>query len=135
MKTNAQVSRRIEDDNNSGLAFFLLFWTLSLGFFLSFVSLVLFLCLCFRRSRDSNDGGWLLLCFSCFCSSVPLLPFLYAAQFSFMSTSVSFYSPCSLFLPLYLVFLLVFPPYSALLSSPFVFLCNQAPRKSCNWIP
>jgi hypothetical protein len=57
------------------------------------ISLVLFPCLWFRRSKDSNDGGWLLLGFSCFCSSVPLLPSLYAAQFSFMSPSVSFYSP------------------------------------------
>ncbi|KAJ6932246.1 hypothetical protein NC651_007844 [Populus alba x Populus x berolinensis] len=30
------VSGRIEDDDNSGLAFFLLFWTFSLGFFLCF---------------------------------------------------------------------------------------------------
>ncbi|KAJ6886155.1 hypothetical protein NC651_026747 [Populus alba x Populus x berolinensis] len=70
------------------------------------VSFVLFPCLWFRRSRDSNVGGWLLLGFSCFCSFVPLLPSPYAAQLSFMSPSVSFYSPCSLFLPLCLVFLL-----------------------------
>ena len=70
------------------------------------VSFVLFPCLWFRRSRDNNDGGWLLLGFSCFCSFVPLLPSPYAAQFSFMSPSVSFYSPCPLLLPLCLVFLL-----------------------------
>jgi len=67
---------------------------------LASVSFVLFPCLWFRRSRDSNDGGWLLLGFSCFCSFVPLLSSPYAAQFSFMSPSVSFYSPCSLFLSL-----------------------------------
>jgi len=102
------------------------------------VSFVLFPCLWFRRSRDNNDGGWLLLGFSCFCSFVPLLPSPYAAQFSFMSPSVSFYSPCPLLLPLCLVFLLgagtcclqlqtkmtVWKGFSNTASSPRFFFCT-----------
>ncbi|KAJ6882004.1 hypothetical protein NC651_028575 [Populus alba x Populus x berolinensis] len=58
------------------------------------------------------DAGCCWFFFSCFCSFVPLLSSPYAAQFSFLSPFVSFYSPCSLSLPLCLVFLLsVLPPF------------------------
>jgi len=101
------ISRRIEDDDNSGLAFFLLFWTFSLGFFL---------CFCFFGfiplplvPKVKGQQRWRLVAVGFFlasCSAVPLLSSPCAAQFSFLSPSVSFYSPCSLSLPLCLVFLL-----------------------------
>ncbi|KAJ6865500.1 hypothetical protein NC651_035916 [Populus alba x Populus x berolinensis] len=69
------------------------------------VSLVLFPCLWFQRSRDSNDGGWLLLVFLLLlfvdCSSVIVsLCFPVLLPVLFLSLSVSSFSfPFSPFCP------------------------------------
>jgi len=121
------ISRKTENDENSSLAFFLLFWTFSLGFFLCFC----FFCfiplpLDLKVKGYSNDGGWLLLGFSCFCSFAPGFFFFFLFSPSFLhSASPFFFLPlCFSSLsssPLCLVFLPVFPPLllSVRLSSGF----------------
>ncbi|KAJ6995485.1 hypothetical protein NC653_018070 [Populus alba x Populus x berolinensis] len=105
------------------------------------VSLVLFPCLWFQRSRDSNDGGWLLLVFFLLlfvCSSVivslcfpVLLPVsLFFFLFSLFSFSPSLsrlspfrYPPLSVFLlsvVLSGLFFSVFPPPFHRLSLAFI---------------
>ena len=93
------------------------FWSCVLFIILDFLSgfLPLLLFLWFYSLASSskgqgtgNDGGWLVLVFFLLlfvCSSV-IVSLPYASQFSFMSPSFSFYSPCSLSVPLCLVFLL-----------------------------
>jgi len=97
-----------------------------------FLFFFLFPCLWFCRSRDSSDGCWLLLGFSCFCSFVPLLRSPYAAQFSFVSPSVSFlFSLYSLFfssVPLFFLFFFLFCPHLYSL-----FFCFYRPETALCW--
>jgi hypothetical protein len=93
------VSRKTEDDDNSGLSFFLLFWTFSLGFFLCFcffcfIPLPLVLKVKGHQRWRLVVVGFFLLLFVCSSVTISLCcPVLLHVSLHFFLLSLFSFSP------------------------------------------